>query len=147
MKCCLSVLLRVFQPFLWTQRVVSLAGEAQGPGTQLVETAMLWVQLLTGGDMGQRSGFGLNHHKARGLAVPFPPAAVPFLSTQKGTGSRKKGGQNLGGSLLASSQRNSYLDRRKTISHLWYHTIPLFCSLSWHPTRCSPSEDLLAVRI
>lgn len=57
-----------------------------------------------GSGMGQKSGFGLNHYEVRGLTVLFSPAVVPFLSTQKMTGSWKKGGQNLGGSFLVSTQ-------------------------------------------
>lgn len=51
-----------------------------------------WRQLwwgcdcFRGGDTGQESGFGLNHYKVRGLAVPCSLTAMHFLSTQRGLG-------------------------------------------------------------
>lgn len=61
---------------------------------------------------GKKNGFDLNYYKGRGLTVPFSPAAIISLSTQK-TGSWKKEGQNLGVSFLISIQHNNYLDQRK----------------------------------
>lgn len=87
MKCYSSILLHIFQLFLWTRCITSLAGKAQGP-----EGDSWWRQLWCGcncfreGDTGQKSGFGLNHYKVRGLTVPCSLAVMHFLSTQRGLG-------------------------------------------------------------
>lgn len=153
MKCYSSVLLHIFQPLLWTQRSTSLAGKAQGPERQLVKTAMLWVQLLMGSDTGQKSGFDVNHYKARGLTLPFSPATIPEEDR-----SWKKGGQNLGGSFLVSTQHklpgSEANDRSPVISHndiimtaITAILMNFLCNLSWQPMKCSQREGLLAARI
>lgn len=117
-------------------------------GRQLVKTALVWVQLLQGRWYRAKEWIWPEPLQSEGINCSLLTSCNAFSEHTERIGRWMKGGHNLGGSFLTSTQHNSYLDQRKMISHLWYHTIPLkwqpysnfmnfLCSLCWQTTRCS----------